>query len=127
MDDQKSHEGHHNHHQGHDAEATLVAEKSSVTDQLEGVIYTCPMHPQVRQIGPGNCPICGMTLEPEAVTKDTGPSAEYLDMRRRFWIGLVLSVPVLILEMGGHLTNLHMVLGAQSSNWIQLVLATPVC
>ncbi|SSC71952.1 unnamed protein product [Ciceribacter sp. T2.26MG-112.2] len=67
-----------------------------------------------------------MTLEPEAVTTDTGPSAEYLDMKRRFWIGLVLSVPVLMLEMGGHLTNLHMVLGAQTSNWIQLVLATPV-
>lgn len=126
MDDQKSHESHDNHHQGHGAQATLVAQKSSVTDQTEGVIYTCPMHPQVKQIGPGNCPICGMTLEPEAGTTDTGPSAEYLDMRRRFWIGLVLSVPVLILEMGGHLTNLHMVLGAQSSNWIQLVLATPV-
>ncbi|OJG00276.1 copper-transporting P-type ATPase [Pararhizobium antarcticum] len=92
----------------------------------EGVIYTCPMHPQVRQTGPGNCPICGMALEPEVVTAETGPSAEYLDMRRRFWIGLVLSVPVLMLEMGGHLTNLHMVLGAQTSNWIQLVLATPV-
>ncbi|MCM2442958.1 copper-translocating P-type ATPase [Agrobacterium vitis] len=97
-----------------------------MTTQTEGVIYTCPMHPQVRQIGPGNCPICGMTLEPEVVTVETGPSAEYLDMRRRFWIGLVLSVPVLMLEMGGHLTNLHMVLGAQTSNWIQLVLATPV-
>ncbi|WP_311273472.1 MULTISPECIES: copper-translocating P-type ATPase [unclassified Rhizobium] len=126
MDEQKSHESHHNHHQGHGAQATLVAQKSSVTYQKEGVIYTCPMHPQVKQIGPGNCPICGMTLEPEAVTTDTGPSAEYLDMKRRFWIGLVLSVPVLMLEMGGHLTNLHMVLGAQTSNWIQLVLATPV-
>ncbi|MCM2471502.1 copper-transporting P-type ATPase [Agrobacterium vitis] len=97
-----------------------------MTTQTEGVIYTCPMHPQVRQIGPGNCPICGMTLEPEVVTVETGPSAEYLDMRHRFRIGLVLSVPVLMLEMGGHLTNLHMVLGAQTSNWIQLVLATPV-
>lgn len=126
MDDQKGHKGQHHHHHGHDAQATLAAEKSPVTDQTEGVIYTCPMHPQVRQIGPGNCPICGMTLEPEVVTAETGPSAEYLDMRRRFWIGLVLSVPVLMLEMGGHLTNLHMVLGAQTSNWIQLVLATPV-
>ena len=126
MDDQKSHEGHHNHHQGHDAQATPVAKKSSVTDQTDGVIYTCPMHPQVRQIGPGSCPICGMSLEPEAATTDTGPSAEYLDMRRRFWIGLALAVPVLLLEMGGHLTNLHMVLGAQTSNWIQLGLATPV-
>ncbi|MCF1469875.1 copper-translocating P-type ATPase [Agrobacterium vitis] len=84
------------------------------------------MHPQVKQVGPGNCPICGMTLEPEVVTAETGPSAEYLDMRRRFWIGLALAVPVLLLEMGGHLTNLHMVLGAKTSNWIQLVLATPV-
>ncbi|MDW5317639.1 copper-translocating P-type ATPase [Rhizobium sp. PL01] len=126
MDVQKGHKGLHHHHHGHDAQATLAAEKSPVTDQTEGVIYTCPMHPQVRQIGPGNCPICGMTLEPEVVTAETGPSAEYLDMRRRFWIGLVLSVPVLMLEMGGHLTNLHMVLGAQTSNWIQLVLATPV-
>ncbi|WP_455271707.1 copper-transporting P-type ATPase [Rhizobium herbae] len=126
MDDQKGHKGLHHHHHGHDAQATLAAEKSPVTDQTEGVIYTCPMHPQVRQIGPGNCPICGMTLEPEVVTAETGPSAEYLDMRRRFWVGLVLSVPVLMLEMGGHLTNLHMVLGAQTSNWIQLVLATPV-
>lgn len=119
------HKDHHHHHatKGH---AAVNAAASSMTIQTEGVIYTCPMHPQVRQIGSGNCPICGMTLEPEVVTAETGPSAEYLDMRRRFWIGLVLSVPVLMLEMGGHLTNLHMVLGAQTSNWIQLVLATPV-
>ncbi|XWQ49876.1 copper-translocating P-type ATPase (plasmid) [Sinorhizobium meliloti] len=93
---------------------------------MEGVIYTCPMHPQVRQIGPGNCPICGMALEPAVVTAETGPSAELVDMRRRFWIGLVLTSPVLALEMGGHLTNLHMLLGAQTSNWLQLVFATPV-
>ncbi|MDW5316167.1 copper-translocating P-type ATPase [Rhizobium sp. PL01] len=126
MDVQKDHKGQYYHHGEHHAQAALATEGSPVTDQTEGAIYTCPMHPQVRQIGPGNCPICGMTLEPEAVTTDTAPSAEYLDMRRRFWIGLLLSVPVLILEMGGHLTNLHMVLGAQTSNWIQLVLATPV-
>ncbi len=84
------------------------------------------MHPQVRQIGPGNCPICGMTLEPEAPTIDSGPSPELIDMQRRFWIGLVLTLPVLALEMGGHLTNLHMLLGPQTSNWIQMVLATPV-
>jgi Cu+-exporting ATPase len=91
-----------------------------------GTIYTCPMHPQIRQIGPGNCPICGMALEPEAVSAEMGPSAELVDMTRRFWIGLVLSLPVLALEMGGHVTNLHILLGAQASNWIQLVLATPV-
>ncbi|MBZ9790970.1 cadmium-translocating P-type ATPase [Rhizobium sp. 3T7] len=84
------------------------------------------MHPQIRQPGPGNCPICGMTLEPEVASAETGPSAEYIDMRRRFWVGLVLSVPVLVLEMGGHLTELHMLIGSQLANWIQLVFATPV-
>ena len=73
-----------------------------------GTIYTCPMHPQIRQVGPGNCPICGMTLEPVTVTADSGPSAELVDMTRRFWIGLVLTVPVIALEMGGHLTGLQM-------------------
>ena len=92
----------------------------------EGVVYTCPMHPQVRQIGPGNCPICGMTLEPETPAVADGPSAEFVDMTRRFWIGLVLSLPVLALEMGGHLTNLHMLIRPQTSNWVQMVLATPV-
>ncbi|WP_244484685.1 copper-translocating P-type ATPase [Rhizobium sp. Root149] len=89
-------------------------------------VYTCPMHPQIRQTEPGNCPICGMALEPEVATLETGPSPELADMTRRFWIGLVLSIPVLALEMGGHLTNLHMLLGPQTSNWLQLVLATPV-
>lgn len=92
----------------------------------EGTIYTCPMHPQIRQVGPGNCPICGMALEPEMPSADTGPSAEYLDMRRRFWIGLALTVPVFLLEMGGHLVDLHSAIAPQTSNWIQLALATPV-
>jgi Cu+-exporting ATPase len=91
-----------------------------------GTIYTCPMHPQIRQVGPGSCPICGMALEPEVVTAEAGPNVELIDMTRRFWVGLVLSLPVLALEMGGHLTNLHMLLGAQLSNWIQFALATPV-
>ena len=91
-----------------------------------GTIFTCPMHPQIRQAGPGNCPICGMTLEPETATADSGPSPELIDMTRRFWIGLILTVPVVALEMGGHLTNLHRWLPAEISSWIQLVLATPV-
>src|SRR6266498_2590503 len=90
-----------------------------------GTIYTCPMHPEIRQLGPGNCPICGMTLEP-VLASDTGPSAELVDMTRRFWIGLVLSIPVVALEMGGHLTNLHMLLGQNLSNWLQFVIATTV-
>jgi P-type Cu+ transporter len=92
----------------------------------EGTIYTCPMHPEIRQVGPGSCPICGMALEPEIAGTDTGPNPELVDMTRRFWIGLVLSLPVLALEMGGHLTNLHMLLGKTLSNWIQFALATPV-
>jgi Cu+-exporting ATPase len=93
---------------------------------IEGAIYTCPMHPEIRQVGPGSCPICGMALEPEIVSSDTGPNPELADMTRRFWIGLALTLPVFALEMGGHLTGLHQSLGQQTSNWIQLLLATPV-
>ncbi|GMA80368.1 hypothetical protein GCM10025880_67850 [Methylorubrum aminovorans] len=92
----------------------------------EGTIYTCPMHPEVRQVGPGACPICGMGLEPAVIGADTGPSDELVDMTRRFWVGLVLTLPVFVLEMGGHLTGLTERLGQQNSNWLQLVLATPV-
>ena len=92
----------------------------------EGTIYTCPMHPQIRQVGPGSCPICGMALEPVVATAETGPSHELVDMTRRFWIGLVLSLPVVALEMGGHLTGLSHYIGQQTSNWIQMLLATPV-
>jgi P-type Cu+ transporter len=93
---------------------------------VAGAIYTCPMHPQIQQVGPGACPICGMALEPMTVTAESGPNYELAEMTRRFWIGLVLTIPVLILEMGGHLTGLTMFLGQQLSNWLQLVLATPV-
>ncbi len=96
--------------------------KSAPTD----AIYTCPMHPEIRQSGPGHCPICGMALEPEVASAGDGPSAELIDMSRRFWVALVLSVPVFALEMGGHLTNLHMLLSEAVSNWLQLALATPV-
>ena len=91
-----------------------------------GTIFTCPMHPEIRQEGPGDCPICGMALEPETVTADTGPSEELKDMTRRFWIGLVLALPVLVLEMGGHVFGLDHLIAPQVSNWIQLLLATPV-
>ena len=106
--------------------AARTAPPDSAPPMAEGTIYTCPMHPQIRQVGPGNCPICGMALEPEMPSADTGPSAEYLDMRRRFWIGLALTMPVFLLEMGGHLVDLHSAIAPQTSNWIQLVLATPV-
>ncbi|MGZ9096906.1 MAG: copper-transporting P-type ATPase [Micavibrio sp.] len=88
-------------------------------------IYVCPMHPQIRQVGPGSCPICGMALEPEKITGEETPNAELADMSRRFWIGLILTLPVFALEMGGHVFGLH-ILPPASSNWAQLVLATPI-
>jgi Cu+-exporting ATPase len=91
----------------------------------EGTIYTCPMDPQIRQVGPGTCPICGMALEPELVSLDAPPNPELIDFTRRFWIGLALTLPVFVLEMGGHLAGVHL-LPQQTSNWVQLVLATPV-
>jgi len=91
-----------------------------------GTSYTCPMHPEVRQVGPGSCPICGMALEPELVNADSAPNPELVDFTRRFWIGLALTVPVVVLEMGGHLVDLHRAVGQALSNWLQLVLATPV-
>jgi P-type Cu+ transporter len=92
---------------------------------VEGAIYTCPMDPEIQQIGPGTCPICGMALEPMMVTADSGPNPELVDFTRRFWIGLVLTLPVFLLEMGGHVLGLH-ILPQATSNWVQLVLATPV-
>jgi len=118
---------HHDHsaHANHDAHSSAAAKPAPKGDQSQ-VEYTCPMHPQVRQMGPGNCPICGMALEPVLATTEQGESPELRDMTRRFWIGTALTVPVFALEMGGHLTNLNHLLGQQLSNWIQLLLGTPV-
>lgn len=91
-----------------------------------GAIYTCPMHPEVRQVGPGNCPICGMGLEPLMVNATGGPNHELIDMTRRFWIGLVLTLPVFVLEMGGHLFGFGHLISSTTSNVVQLLLATPV-
>ncbi|WP_374448560.1 heavy metal translocating P-type ATPase [Stella sp.] len=90
-----------------------------------GTVYTCPMHPEVRQIGPGSCPICGMALEPELASADAGPNPELIDMTRRMWIGLVLTIPVFMLEMGGHLAGIHLLEPAASA-WVQMAFATPV-
>jgi len=92
----------------------------------DGAIYTCPMHPEIRQIGPGSCPICGMALEPAVVTAESGPNHELIDMTRRLWIGLVLALPVVVLEMGGHLFDLHHLVAPHISAWIQGAFATPV-
>jgi Cu+-exporting ATPase len=92
----------------------------------EGTVYTCPMHPEIRQVGPGTCPICGMALEPDVVSLDDTPNPELADMTRRFRIGAVLSVPPVLLEMGGHLVGGHGLIEQTLSNWVQLVFATPV-
>jgi len=90
-------------------------------------IYTCPMHPEIRQVGPGNCPKCGMALEPVAPSADDQPNPELLDMTRRFWIGLALTVPVFGLAMGEHLPGLHAALpNPRFSGWIQFILSVPV-
>jgi len=93
-----------------------------------GAIYTCPMHPQIRQAGPGSCPICGMALEPVEVTAEARPNHELTDMSRRFWVGLALTLPVFILEMGSHVPwlGLHALVPPQVSTWVQFALATPV-
>ncbi len=91
---------------------------------IAGATYTCPMHPKIRQIGPGACPICGMALEPEIATADSGPNPELADMTRRFWIGLALAVPVMVIEMSGHF-GAHWVAPA-FGNYIQFAFATPV-
>ena len=93
---------------------------------VEGAIYTCPMHPQIRQVGPGSCPICGMALEPELAGSDTGPNPELVDMTRRFWIGLALAVPVFVLEMGAHIAGAHNWVDPTLSNYVQFAFATPV-
>ena len=111
------------HDRGHAAPTASTPGTRRVDNR---VAYTCPMHPQVRQMGPGNCPICGMALEPVVATGDTGDSAELRDMLRRFRIGLALSLPVVALEMGGHLTGLNHLVALQTSNWLQLLLGTPV-
>jgi Cu+-exporting ATPase len=90
-------------------------------------IHTCPMHPEVRQVGPGNCPKCGMALEPLEPLAAEEPSAELADMTRRFWVGVTLTVPVLALEMGGMaIPEVVGRLGVTARLWIQLILAAPV-
>ena len=108
-----------------DPEQAKAAEVAEVAVP-EGTIFTCPMDPEIQQIGPGSCPICGMALEPLIATADSGPNHELIDMTRRFWIGLILALPVFVLEMGSHVFDLHGLIDRQWSTITQFVLATPV-
>ncbi|MBK9295093.1 MAG: copper-translocating P-type ATPase [Oligoflexia bacterium] len=109
---------HHNHHEhdccSHEKPLSKNNEKQAATNLKQ--TYTCPMHPEVRQIGPGNCPICGMSLEPLEVLLDEGENLELKDMSKRFWISLVFTLPLVVLAMSEKF----------SANWLQLILATPV-
>lgn len=108
----------------------LNPDKSSTTAQTaikKDAIYTCPMHPEVQQVGPGTCPKCGMALEPMDVSVEED-TTELRDMTHRFWVSLVLTLPLLILTMGDLIPGLNLIqrLGVNNFNWTQLVLATPV-
>ena len=111
----------HCHHQ-HGEQAPNPVDPATVA---EGTIWTCPMHPQIRQVGPGTCPICGMALEPLEPSLEEGPNPELIDMSRRFWVSAVLTIPLLILTMGADVFGWH-ILSARASTWVQLALASPV-
>ncbi|WP_370191256.1 copper-translocating P-type ATPase [Qipengyuania sp.] len=137
---ESEHADHHNHpdmshgacHHGHDARAPLAADDArydTVPDGYSGAVYTCPMHPQVRQPEPGSCPICGMGLELESATMvGQGPNPELVDFTRRFWTGAALTIPLLVLTMGPFLglAGFREILGERAALWLELVLGTPV-
>jgi Cu+-exporting ATPase len=119
---QNSAHGHAHHAAAGPIEAPLTSQADAGAPP-GAVIYTCPMHPQVRQPTPGNCPICGMALEPELPTVDEGPSPELIDFTRRFWSTLPLTVIVTVLAMAGHRLQWF---APATRSWIELVLAAPV-
>jgi P-type Cu+ transporter len=121
MQPQAHHSCHQHHHHAHSP--APKAEEAN-----KDVMYTCPMHPEVRQKGPGTCPKCGMALEPEKVSLDTGPDPELADMTRRFWVSAVLAFPLAVLVMGAHfIPNFpHHWLEMPLARWLQLAVATPV-
>jgi Cu+-exporting ATPase len=106
-------DGHAHHAHGH----------TGPDEHAPATIYTCPMHPQIRQPQPGNCPICGMALEPEMPTASDEPNAEYVDFRRRFWWTLPLTLVVAVVAMLGHRIQL---MHPATQNWFELLLSTPV-
>jgi heavy metal translocating P-type ATPase len=108
------------------ADPRKYLEPQETQPQESGALYTCPMHPEVVHDGPGACPKCGMALEPRTVTAAEQPNPELEDMSRRFRVGAALTLPLLILAMGGMWGPLHSALRPQWMNWAELVLATPV-
>ncbi|PIW28590.1 MAG: copper-translocating P-type ATPase [Rhodobacterales bacterium CG15_BIG_FIL_POST_REV_8_21_14_020_59_13] len=124
---------------GHDHSACATAETTTAAAEggkydtvpagYQGVIYTCPMHPEIRQTRPGACPLCGMGLELEsAVMVEDGPNPERVDFTRRFWVGTALTLPLLVLTMGPLIgfPGIREIIGEQATLWIELILGTPV-
>ena len=120
-------------HRGSAAEAALTKEaplgsqgspQTTQTITAKSALYTCPMHPEIVQIGPGSCPICGMALEPMEVSAEAEVDPEYESMSRRLWVSSALSFPLLVIAMAGHWLPLPF--SAETRNWIELALATPV-
>ncbi|NQV94898.1 MAG: YHS domain-containing protein, partial [Sphingomonadales bacterium] len=112
-----------------DPDHYLSPDRSAAQEAVPaGTIYTCPMHPEIRQEGPGSCPICGMALEPETFSLDSGPDLEYIDMRRRFWISAAFSLPLFLYAMGDMIPGqpLQSWLAPGTATWLQLLLASPV-
>lgn len=111
-----------------DADPSAFLTKREKTPQVQSkdIEYTCPMHPEIRQMGPGSCPICGMALEPATISLDQEEDrSEYFDMKRRFWVSAALSVPLLAITMGGR----HLISSPLIHSWLsylELILATPV-
>ena len=104
------------------------AHLEQVEDVPEGTIYTCPMHPEIRQVGPGSCPICGMALEPETVSLEDGPDPELVDMTRRFWVSALFTLPLFVYAMSDMVPGISFdrLIEPARAQWAQLALATPV-
>ncbi|MCA9004601.1 MAG: heavy metal translocating P-type ATPase, partial [Planctomycetaceae bacterium] len=120
---------HHEQHQQHDHHGQHPSHKQEPQDVPAGTIYSCPMHPEIEQVGPGSCPICGMDLEPLMPQKEESPeeAAEYEKMSRRFWGGLILGLPVFLLAMLPMFgVPVHSWISPKVSGWIQFLLSTPV-
>ena len=126
------HKHHHHMHDGKDSDGAAALDDGKydlLPSGYSGPVYTCPMHPQVRQPGPGSCPLCGMGLELEnAAMAEEGPNPELIDFTRRLWVGGVLTVPLLVLTMGPFLglSEIREIFGERNTLWIELVLGTPV-
>ena len=120
----EEHSAHHHPSAHHDTSVTRTPRKNSGGSESSKVRYTCPMHPEIVQLGPGSCPICGMALEPMDVFAEVEADPEYESMRLRFWVSAALSIPVLLLGMFGETAGMHLAPG--TLHWIELILATPV-